>query len=85
MDADDSLPGSGLVLQLIENGDANESAFRLDKVKELKLVAYNFGQTRVRGEIKIEGATGASGEIHIPPGEREERTIKARLANIASN
>jgi hypothetical protein len=66
-----------VVLQLIGHGDANESAFRLDNVKELKLVAYNFGETLARGEIKIEGATGASGDIEIGPGERAERTINA--------
>jgi hypothetical protein len=66
-----------VVLQFIGHGDANESAFRLGKVKELKLVAYNFDRTTCRGEMTIEGATGASNVIEISAGEREERTIKA--------
>jgi hypothetical protein len=66
-----------IVLQLIGNGDAGQSAFRLDETNELRLVAYNFGQHSARGKLSVEGATGGSGDIEIEPGGREERTIKA--------
>jgi hypothetical protein len=66
-----------VVLQLIGEGDVKQSAFRLDKTKSLRLVAYNFGAKAARGKLSVEGATGAPGEIEIAPGGREERTIEA--------
>jgi hypothetical protein len=66
-----------VVLQLVGKGDVKQSAFRLDETNELRLVAYNFGDNAARGELSIEGATGATGELEIEPGGREERTIKA--------
>jgi len=66
-----------VVLQLIGHGDVKQSAFRLDESKELRLVAYNFSDKPVRGELRLEGATGAAKELELAPGAQEERTIKA--------
>jgi hypothetical protein len=68
---------SSVVLQLIGKGDLNQSAFQLDDSKQLKLVAYNFGDKPARGKLSVEGATGAKSESEVAPGEREEQTIKA--------
>jgi hypothetical protein len=65
------------VLQLIGNGDAQQSAFRIDETGELRLAAYNFGKSAVRGVLIAEGASGETGDIEIRPGGREERTISA--------
>ncbi len=64
-------------LQLIGNGDVHQSAFRLSESKELKLVAYNFGDKPARGKLIIQGASGNVSEIEIAPGAREERVITA--------
>ena len=65
-----------VVLQLIGKGDAAQSAFRLDETKQLLLVAYNFGDKAARGNMSVEGAVGAAGDIEIGPGGAKERTIK---------
>jgi hypothetical protein len=66
-----------VVLQLIGQTDFKQSAFILGKTKDLRLVAYNFGQTPAHGKLSAEGATDAAGEIEIAPGGRVEKTIKA--------
>jgi hypothetical protein len=73
-----------VVLQLIGKGDTNESAFRLDQSKQLQLVAYNFGDKPVRGQLQIDGASSISGKIEIAPGARENRTIKAKGDGIVT-
>jgi hypothetical protein len=65
-----------VVMQLIGKGDVNKSAFELDKTRQLRLVAYNFGEKRARGKLTIKGATSQAQEIEIAPGTREERVIK---------
>jgi hypothetical protein len=64
-----------VVLQLIGKADATQSAFQLDGTKELRLIAYNFGETAVRGNLNIQGATVGDRQIAIAPGDREQRTI----------
>jgi hypothetical protein len=66
-----------VVLQLLGPTDFKQSAFQLDKTKDLRLVAYNFGQAPAHGKLSAEGATDAAGEIEIAHGGRVERTIKA--------
>jgi hypothetical protein len=66
---------SQVVLQLLGETDFKQSAFRLDKSKGLRIVAYNFGDHSARGKLSVEGASGAPAEIEIAPGGREERTI----------
>ena len=65
-----------VVLQLIGEGDEKQSAFLIDKSKELRLVAYNFGDEQVSGTLTMEGAIGESGSVELAPGARAERTIK---------
>ena len=66
-----------VVLQLIGKGDVKQSAFQLDTTKELRLVAYNFGEKAARGKLNVEGATGGPADIEIAPGAREEWTLQA--------
>jgi hypothetical protein len=68
---------SPVVLQLLGPTDFKRSAFVLDETKDLRFVAYNFGQTPAHGKLNAEGATSGTGEMEIAPGGREERTIKA--------
>ena len=65
-----------VVLQLVGKGDAARSAFLIDETKQLRLVAYNFGDKPARGTISVEGAEGGAGDIEIEPGGRVERTIR---------
>jgi hypothetical protein len=67
-----------VVLQLLGQGDVKQSAFRVDQSKQLRLIAYNFGDKAARGKLKLEGATGDAGEIELEPGGRVERTIQAK-------
>lgn len=71
-------PGAAcpVVLQIIGAGDVNQSAFILDPSKQLRLVAYNFGEKPAKGTLTVEGATGGAGKIEIPAGGREERILK---------
>lgn len=69
-----------VVLQLLGQTDYKQSAYRIDKSKELKLVAYNFGKKAARGKLSLQGASGDAGELEIAPGAREERTIKVNGA-----
>jgi hypothetical protein len=62
---------------LIGTGDVKQSAFAVDQSKDLRLVAYNFGDKPARGKLSIEGASSAAAEIEIAPGGREERTIRS--------
>jgi hypothetical protein len=64
-----------VVLQLIGEGEFKQSAFRFDKTRPLRLVAYNFSDRPARGRLVIDGATGDAGELAIPPGGREERAL----------
>jgi hypothetical protein len=68
---------SPVVLQLRGKGDVNHSAFQLNDTKQIRLVVYNFGDTSTNGQLNVEGATGATGQIRIGPGKREERTLTA--------
>jgi hypothetical protein len=61
-----------IVLQLLGPTDFQQSAFRIDQSKELRLVAYNFGGKPVRGRLHIEGATGTPEEVELAPGARDE-------------
>lgn len=70
-----------VVLQLIGDTDFKQSAFRLDKSNELRLVAYNFSDRPVRGKLTGEGAADVPGEMEIAPASREERVIKATGAD----
>jgi hypothetical protein len=65
-----------VVLQLLGTTAFEQSAFYIGKSKELKLVAYNFGEHAVRGKLVVERATGGAGEITLAPGARDERTIE---------
>ena len=52
-----------VVLQLLGKTDFKQSAFLLDAAKELRLVAYNFGDKAARGKISLQGAMGVTGAI----------------------
>ena len=65
-----------VVLQLIGKGNAKQSAFQLDAMNELRLMAYNFGKKPARGRLSVEGAASSRDEIAIAPGGRDERLIK---------
>ena len=71
-----------LVLQLIGRGDVKRSAFVLNDAKELKLLAYNFGNVLARGKLHFDGATGAADDLEIGPGDRVERTIKTSAEKV---
>jgi hypothetical protein len=73
-----------IVLQLIGAGDVAQSAFQLDPSGKLRLVAYNFGEKSVRGELRVEGATADRDRIEIEPGERSEQTIHAGDAELVA-
>jgi hypothetical protein len=64
-----------VVLQIVGKGDSKQSAFVLDDARQLRLVAYNFGDKPAQGSLKLQGATGAPTEINIPLGDRQEWTI----------
>jgi hypothetical protein len=76
------LPGAAcpVVLQLSGHGDVKQSAFRVDKANELRLVAYNFSDKPARGKLSIGGAATPAGELAIPPGGRDERTLRVHAA-----
>jgi hypothetical protein len=65
-----------VVMQLIGEGDEKQSAFLIDKLKELRLVAYNFGDKTVSGTVTMEGAVGEPGSVELAPGSRAEGTIR---------
>lgn len=67
-----------VVLQLVGDADFKQSAFRLDKSNELRLVAYNFGDRQARGKLRIEGATGQSAEVTIEPGGKAEQLLQVK-------
>lgn len=67
---------STVVLQLIGQGDVDRSAFQLDGTKQLRLVAYNFGEKVAKGKLTVEGATVEGGDLDIAPGARVERVIR---------
>jgi hypothetical protein len=39
-------------------------------------VAYNFGDQRAHGKLRIQGATAGSDAIEIAPGDRVQRSLK---------
>jgi hypothetical protein len=65
-----------VVLQLLGPTDFRQSAFRVDQTKELRLVAYNFGDQAARGTLKLEGVTTDRPEVEIESGGRVERTVR---------
>jgi hypothetical protein len=69
-----------VVLQFVGQSDVKQSAFRVDRANELRLVAYNFGDKPARGRLSIGGAATPAGELAIQPGGREERTIRVHGA-----
>jgi len=64
-----------VVLQLIGPTDFKQSSFQLDNSKQLRLIAYNFGETAASGKLNMEGATADWKELELAPGAREERNI----------
>lgn len=56
---------SPVVLQLLGNGNVNQSAFEINDDGHLRLVAYNFSDQTVIGHLDIEGATGNLGSVEI--------------------
>jgi hypothetical protein len=70
---------SPLVLQLIGKTDFKHSAFVLDETRQLKLVAYNFGDKPARGTLRVEGGRLLKdpGEFAIGAGDQKEVTIIA--------
>jgi hypothetical protein len=73
-----------VVLQLLGATAFEQSAFFIGESKQLKLVAYNFGNDPARGTLVIEGAAGGAGEITIAPGARDERTTEVDGAGRVS-
>jgi hypothetical protein len=67
---------SPVVLQFLGNADFKQSGFLLDKTKTLRILAYNFAEKVERGQLSVEGASGAAGAIELAPGAREERTVE---------
>jgi hypothetical protein len=65
-----------VVLQLIGKSDWKRSAFQLDESKELRLVAYNFGEKSASGRLTLEGASGAPPYLELDSGDRVEHTIQ---------
>jgi hypothetical protein len=70
-----------VVLQIVGKGDSKQSAFVLEPTKQLRLVAYNFGDTPAHGRLQLEGATGAPTEVNLPAGDRQEWTITVSAAD----
>ncbi len=64
-----------VVLQLIGKGDEKQSAFQLDDSRQLRLIAYNFGDKTAQGNLEILGAKCTETQIEIVPGGREELTL----------
>jgi hypothetical protein len=48
----------------------------LPELKELRLIAYNFGDKPVSGKFSMVGATGTADNVELAAGERAEQTIK---------
>lgn len=65
-----------VVLQLQGKGDFASSSFHMDATNELRLVAYNFGDTAAHGTLSLEGATASDLDISLGPGEHVERRIR---------
>ncbi len=70
-----SPPACAVVLQLLGATDFKQSGFLVDKSKDLRLVAYNFGDKPAHGKFSMQGATGPSDSIDIPAGARIEQSI----------
>jgi hypothetical protein len=70
-----------VVLQLLGDGDVKQSAFQLDATNELRLVAYNFADSRAKGVLALEGCSCESPAIEIEPRQRVERTLKANASD----
>jgi hypothetical protein len=69
-----------VVLQLTGKGDVNQSAFVASPRSELRLRAYNFGTSPVRGKLSFTGIRSGPSDLEIAPSERYERTIAASEA-----
>jgi len=64
-----------VVLQLAGKGDFKQSAFAVNESKDLRLIAYNFGDSLARGKLVAEGGKLNATDIAIEPGERKELSI----------
>lgn len=73
-----------VVLQLVGEGDFQQSAFHLNEENELRLFAYNFSDSLAVGELSVSGAVAGESKIKIEPGERLERRIEAQGPGVVS-
>lgn len=75
---------SAVVLQLIGDGNAAQSAFKLDPSCTLQLAAYNFGQAAARGKLVCRGGRVDVAELEIHPGERQVLPLKVDEAGAVT-
>jgi hypothetical protein len=73
-----------VVLQIVGKGDSKQSAFVLDTTKQLRLIAYNFGDKPAHGTLKLEGASGTPTGVNLSPGDRQEWTITADASRLVT-